>query len=303
MTIYLILAHRDIGHVEALVESLVPSKIVMHVDSKSKIGKRELKQIASYPNVLVVNSQDSINIRWGGFSQIAAMWVLLNTALKLLQPNEKMVFLSGSDFPLKAIEDIELELAQFDGVELMRYFFLDERKKDQDRWQKYHRWDWRFFKARGTLLCRANSLALRVLTVFETALRGRKVAPQFRIASSSTWFAISKECGEELKQMRNHKFDTFFRTVYAPDELYFATLFHMSSFSKRNLDRGDFHTNANQSRIWQVRNFTYVDASLDHFLTLKDLTLLEQSEFLFARKFDSNISKELRDLLLKRLSP
>jgi hypothetical protein len=229
------------------------------------------------------------------------MWLLIEESLKYLVPKEKIVFLSGSDFPLKSRKEIEVYLNHFENIEFMRYFFLDDRTKDRNRWQAYNRWDWRIFKSRASKMYRLNSLFIRCCGVLETAIRGRKTSPYSPLASSSQWFAISKECVEELKNLRDKAYDSFFKTAFAPDELYFATLFSRSSFSRKNIDGGAFSPQSTNSRIWQASNLTFVDESFDRFLDIGDMQNLSDLRFLFARKFDSRQSKHLVQTIVTEL--
>jgi hypothetical protein len=300
MTVFLILGHRDPAHVNMLVEALSPSKIILHVDRKSELRKHGAL-LHAHENLMVLDSKYSINVKWAGFSQIRAMWLLMEEALKYLAPKEKIIFLSGGDFPLKSVTKIESYIDNFENLEFMRYFFLDGRIKDRNRWETFNRWDWRIFKDRTSKMYRVNSLLIRCCGVLETAIRGRKTSPDWPLASSSQWFAISRECIEELKKLRDRAYDAFFETSFAPDELYFATLFSRSSFSKKNIDGGEFIPNSNNSRIWQASNLTFVDESFNRFLDIEDLQHLSDSSFLFARKFDSKQGKHIVETIISEL--
>ncbi len=293
MIVFLILAHRDFDHLLRLIDSLDGQRIVLHMDKSSSDLWNKSEIFRAKKNLILINRNDSFNVRWAGYSQILAMLLMMKTAIELMESGERMMFLSGSDYPIKSKAEIESKFASQPSLEFLRYYKLDDRAKDIDRWASFHRWDFRFFKKRGTFLNRLNSLFIRFLTCFETMIRGRKEAPSFPLYAGSQWFAISKECAQELIKLRNHHFDNFFKTMFAPDEVYFHTLFSLSSYSNSNIDKGVFKTIQNGSRLHQVRNLTYVDESLNKWLDKDDLGTLLESEFLFARKFDSKISEEL----------
>lgn len=297
ITTFLVLAHRDVQHLRELICALDGNRIIIHIDRKSEINHSTLIDLCQNSNVILIDKNHSINVKWGGFSQVRAMLILIQTALPLMSPREKMMFVSGSDFPIRSSKDITNFFSDVIETEYLRYYSLDNRKKDTSRWQSYHRWDFRIFKKRGSFLNRLNSLCIRIVTWFETLLRGPKSIPEFRLMAGSQWFAISKECAEEMLQLRSKNFDRFFKTMFAPDEVYFATLFAMSKFAKSNVDSGALICNSVSSRVFQARNLTYVDESLNKWLDMDDLDRIKNSNFLFARKFDSNISLELRSLL------
>lgn len=298
MTVYLILGHRDPVQINLLIETLSPSKIILHVDKKSHLRKK-ISLIESRSNLTIIDSKSSISVKWAGFSQVQAMWLLIDEALRILTPKEKIVFLSGSDFPIKSMIEINDFLERSIHTEYMRYFFLDEREKDRNRWQNYHRWDWRVFKTQKGILYRLNSFFIRICSFLETTVRGKKSTLNAPLACGSQWFAISRECIVELKELRSQEFDSFFQTTFAPDELYFATLYSQSSYAKKNIDNGEFVPNLEVSRIWQASNLSYVDESFNRYLEISDLLQLSKSKYLFARKFDSQISREILDKLIQ----
>jgi len=298
--VFLILAHRDFDHLLRLIDSLDGQRIVLHMDKSSSDLWNKSEIFRAKKNLILINRNDSFNVRWAGYSQILAMLLMMKTAIELMESGERMMFLSGSDYPIKSKAEIESKFASQPSLEFLRYYKLDDRPKDIDRWASFHRWDFRLFKKRGTFLNRLNSLFIRFLTFFETMIRGRKEAPSFPLYAGSQWFAISKECAQELIRLRNHHFDNFFKTMFAPDEVYFHTLFSLSSYSNSNIDKGVFKTIQNGSRLHQVRNLTYVDESLNKWLDKDDLGTLLESEFLFARKFDSKISEQLIYAILSR---
>ena len=294
MATFLILAHRDLKHLLLLIESLSGHRIFVHVDRKSKKLRKEIDLLPFNPKVTILNQEKCVNIKWGGFTQVQAMLVLIQEALPMMKNEEKLMFLSGSDMLIQSSAMLSKVLDHEPHREFLRYFPLDARKKDLRRWRSYHRWDLRFLsKKRGGIIYRANSLFIRIMGIFETILRGAKMNPGFELFSGSQWFAVSKECAEEILRLRSKSFDKFFESMFAPDEVYFATLFSLSSFSKANVDGGPMLCHNGISRVWQARNLTYVDESLDRWLNLEDLDSIRESGFIFARKFDSELSRDL----------
>lgn len=293
MATFLILAHRDLRQLMRLIESLSGHRLVVHVDRKSKTMRKELDLLRFPPNVHILDKRQSINVKWGGFTQVKAMLLLIQEALPNMESNEKLVFLSGSDMLVRSPTILSDTLEKNPNCEFLRYYPLDGRKKDRRRWQNYHRWDYRLFKKRAGLPHKFNTVALRICGIVETFVRGKKSQPEFELYAGSNWFAISKECAMEMLRLRTNYYDSFFKSMYAPDEVYFATLFSLSSFSKSNIDKGSMRFYDNRSRVWQARNLTYVDESLNTWLTVKDFDSIRESGFLFARKFDSELSEEL----------
>lgn len=301
MITYLILAHRDLEHLRELVAALGGNRIFIHLDKKSAISRSAVLALCDNQNIYLIEEKSSINVHWGGFSQIQAMLLLIQVALPHMAPREKLMFLSGSDFPIRSYKEIQEKFSDNVEKEYLRYYPLDDRKKDVKRWRLYHRWDLRIFKKRGSILNRFNSLCLKILTILETFFRGAKKNPGYILMAGSNWFAISRECAENMLSFRNEEYDKFFKSMFAPDEVYFATLFAMSNYWNLNMDRGAYECNSHSSRLFQVRNLTYVDESLNKWLDMEDLERIQGSNFLFARKYDSELSLNLRNHLKDRL--
>jgi hypothetical protein len=301
MITFLILAHRDYEHLKRLVRVLEGNRVIIHLDKKSKIQRSQIDNLITSSKVIVIEKNRSINVQWGGFSQVRAMLLLMQTALPLMAQKEKLMFLSGSDFPLVGSQVISAHLSQEIATEYLRYYPLSESKKDIHRWSLYHRWDFRIFKKRGSFLNRMNTLILKLLTKVELVLRGPKINPGFTLMAGSQWFAVSKECAENMLKIRSELFDKFFSTMFAPDEVYFATLFSLSDYARLNVDKGPHICDSKSSRLFQVRNLTYVDESLNKWLSLEDLNVLLNSSFIFARKFDSRVSDSLRSSLINHI--
>jgi hypothetical protein len=242
-------------------------------------------------------------VNWAGFSQVEAMLALMNCALPSMDKDDRIMFLSGSDFPIRDLQTINQFFSRHPETEFLEYFYLEGRNSDVRRSSNYHRWDLRYFKKRGSLFYKFNTLMIRILTVLETILRGKKEFTSLHLASGSQWFSITKSCASELLSLRTVEYDLYFKTYFAPDESYFATLFSQSKFNKSNLNRGALTPVAGKSRLWQARNLTYVDETLDRWLTLLDLPNLVKSNYLFARKFDSALSSSLVVHLEKTIRP
>lgn len=302
MATFLILAHSDLEHLKELLMALKGNRIIIHLDKKCIVSRSQLTELIKNANAQLIDEEKSINVQWAGFSQVRAMLLLMQTALPLMDSQEKLIFISGCDYPIRPLDEILSCLDNSVAMQFLRYYPLDERKKDLRRWSLYHRWDFRLFKKRGSYLNRLNSLLIRLLTILELLLRGRKINPGYPLMAGSQWFAISKECVEDMLKIRDKHFDRFFSTMFAPDEVYFHTLFAMSKFAKSNMDNGICKCNSDSSRVFQVRNLTYVDESMNKWLNLEDLEKISRSNFLFARKFSSDISSGLRAHLKKSLA-
>lgn len=93
---YLIMAHHRIDLLQMLINSIDDERndIIVHIDKKSKMKSTEL----SCKNARLV-FVDSIDVRWGGYSQVECEYLLLKKA-KSLGFHLYYHFLTGVNYPL-----------------------------------------------------------------------------------------------------------------------------------------------------------------------------------------------------------
>ncbi len=108
-TLYLIASHTNPGQVERLARLLARGggerDVLIHHDAKS----RDIPDIAGIGNTFLYPSP--VAVHWGDFSQVrlfldVCLWALEHHAFDWL------VFLSGQDYPIRKIEEIEADLSR-----------------------------------------------------------------------------------------------------------------------------------------------------------------------------------------------
>jgi hypothetical protein len=108
--------------------------------------------------------------------------------------------------------------------------------------------------------------------------------------TGSSYWCITRELAKHIAEFvnNNQKFVQFFKHVFGPDELMFATLIMNSPF-KGNV------VNDN------LRCIRWLGGPHPHIWVTEDFPILAKSRALFARKFDAAVDTEIFDLIDSKL--
>lgn len=217
---------------------------------------------------------------------IAAELDLLEAAMKSGE-YDYLHLLSGQDLPLKTADEIH---EWFDIHQGENYIDMDMNPEHQqnavDRISKY--WIFQDCIGRNTgmvaqFLRKAEALCSKIQKVLKID-RTRKIP--MKIHKGAQWFSITEEMAQELLTYRK-KIKKWFRMGLCADELFVQTIACNSPLKD---------TIVNDSlRIidWERgKPYTY---------TKEDEKLLLNSEGLFARKFCTEVDKEIVDIVYKRV--
>ncbi|HRH51328.1 MAG TPA: beta-1,6-N-acetylglucosaminyltransferase [Panacibacter sp.] len=272
---YLVQAHDNYEHLQKLIYALDEpySEFYIHIDKKSAMPSFKAA------NIFFISERQ--NIHWGGFSQVRATLLLLQTAVK--SNCDYYAFISGADYPVKSNSflhnllknggeyiHIEEGVNTYNPLSRYKYYYFTDR---------YNRRDKKSLKA--IIFLKAEKL-LRSLRF------KKKIA--FNIFVGAQWFVLSKACVDYiLTQVETDKrYIQFFKSAFCPDESFFQTIIGNSPFYQ------------------QVRGYlTYTDWSVDPgpaLINENHLSVLKQlNDKFFARKFNDQsadiidkIDKELR---------
>lgn len=102
--IYLILVHENPQQIERLINALNDEKSVfyLHLDSKSDLS--EFMYLADRKNVKIISER--VDCIWADFSLVLATMSLIKEALNN-HSSGMCVLLSGSDYPIKSLSNIQ----------------------------------------------------------------------------------------------------------------------------------------------------------------------------------------------------
>jgi hypothetical protein len=291
--VYCILAHKNPIQIKELVALLDDEKTLFFIHLDKKVNQKEYEQLLQKSSCHFVKNR--VSCSWGKYSLVQAA---LNT-MKEVQDfmnvnystfNYHFIMLSGEDLPLKSNKYIDDFLQSNKESSFINYWQLP-----YDKW-----WRGGFFRLENFYFFQykeypkvnywINRIIKKINLNFLFPLnRFNKVFPDFKIYGSSQWMILNQNLMTFIleKSKENSKFNSIFRYVLAPDELYFATLILnfdvLKQFSIHNIKT-------------HLVDFIGAEAS-PQYLQIENIEKNNTKEILFARKFDSNINRKTMEFI------
>ncbi len=266
--------------VRRLALELAGRPVVVHVDAATDIAPFE-----RIPGVRLV--RDRVRVNWGGFSMVDAILRLYRDCLDELgdEPNAAVALLSGSDYPVRPIEEFEEYVASAPWSEHIRAVPLIAGDRIQEN-RIRRRWLFDLVRPGHSGWRRRRNAAIRRALALVLPRRSLDSYRPFTPAVSSQWTLLSRACLEELLPIAHDAaYQKLFRRTFAPDELFFATLVHSSPWGIRTQFGG---LEARGDRLTtEFPNFHFIDPSVAVWLDASYARRVEESRAFFARKLRS----------------
>ncbi len=319
--VYLIASHVNPRQIVRLVRTLrdgsPTASIVIHHDySRSYLDPTAFAGIDSVHII-----EDYISVRWGRFSQVAMVLHAFEWALSHLE-FDWLVFISGQDYPIQPLSQIErfLETTPYDGF--MRGVALEESipcgpdecsigqvsgKLCLDCVSRYYYQYYdlyshslpprlrRILKRVGRSLYRAQSPVQVRLIPYNVEPRlvigirspVTPFTPDFKCYKGSQWFTLNHSCIQYIRQfVRTHaRFVRYYQRTLMPDESFFHTII---------LNHPAFKILNDNKRFVSWRDHT---APSPQVLRAQDFEHIIASNQHFARKFDVNVDAAVLGML------
>lgn len=247
--LYLIASHTNPEQVTRLVRTIRSnssnSYILIHHDYSSSILDRSAFEPMS--NVWVM--EDFIPVTWGEFSLVAMELHCIRWLLSHAVCFDWLVFLSGQDYPIQPLSEIEqfLQETEYDGF--MEYFpAIDPPLEVTDsglRWQAdtgFKRFFYHHYKLPGSAIF--NSLCFKLgrlinskqsLFTLSADRNGSKLGircaatpfnSDFQCYAGSQWHTLSRRCIQYVYDFveQNPSFVKHYQKTTIPDESFFQTI-------------------------------------------------------------------------------
>ena len=315
---YLILAHHDSNHLERLIKAInYKAHIFIHLDKKTSIDSYQ--HIANIESVTFISNR--VKVYWGGISMVTAILSLIEAALTSEEDFSHLVLLSGNDYPIKLASNFYDFLENNPDRQFIKCINIDRSPKpSQKRVDRY--WFIEPFqpfvkdKIFRSLLQKVLNLTIK-----------RRLPSNISFAWGSGNWAITAECADFiLKFSRQYpELLRFCRYSHCPDEFFFHTVVANSPFLK---EAGSLqeeirwpHEVSNitlnfEGRVWVEEDYEFLEdlsfgiepSSKRMSISLERVmgaSLIRQtfdySSFFFARKFTTQKSSSLLDLIDKKL--
>ena len=289
---YLIMAHNNYDILKKLISLLDHSRndIYIHIDKKSSFDNfQELQELVRYSKIYIYKE---IKVYWGHISQVNTEIFLLEQAVK----NKYLYYhlLSGVDLPIKNQDYIHSFFEEHIGFEFVHFSYKQVPKRELEFVDKYHYFQ-KFLKINkykiiNKILTTIEKFHLFIQKIFFVK-RNRKINFQ----KGANWFSITNSFAQYVISEKDWIESTFKYTKSA-DEFFLQTLLINSDFKNKlynNTFYDDYH--ACMRYIDWTRGGPYI-------FKLSDFEALMQSDYLWARKFDSNVDKDIVEKIYSFLS-
>jgi hypothetical protein len=280
-----ILAHQDPQHLVRLAQRLAPYRAVVHLDRKSDRPAFE-RALTYSPNAFLLPETESFDVRWAGMSVVDAEFAVLERARTFTAPNDYIVLLSGADYPLRPVAELDRFLSSSGGTQFIRYFRIRDASK-RLHWSitSRHFNDWRPLGNPYGILHRKVNTAIR-LAIGRIITRARPprlpggIDPVF----GSQFFGLTRECVDEVLGLRTEALDAFFKNVYSPDEKYIHTLVSLSSYHEKTPDGGYAAAPVRDETSASWMSNLHHPLPITKWYTLADWDEVSESDMWFLRK-------------------
>jgi hypothetical protein len=289
---YLIVAHTDPNILKRLIISLNSNAdFYIHLDKKVERALFQT-QFYDFENVYFIN--DNHWVQWAGFGIVAAQISLIKIALKSKQDYIRLVHLSGLDYPLmsnnKLYKYFSIENVEYiSGYNITKSSQINQKKR-VTRYHLFKNVQGRTNKAYKILgyLCLKLSDLLPFKKQDIVSIDG-KVADIF---FGSQFFAVTPAfAGYFLEVVKNNPLlVNYFKTSFAPDELFVQTIFFNSSFSDK-ADSVLLNKECDLHKLASLHYFEYTSSI--KVLSNDDYETVMNSGKFFMRKVTTKKSIEL----------
>ncbi|KGN84273.1 hypothetical protein HQ41_05325 [Porphyromonas sp. COT-290 OH860] len=285
---YLIMAHTDKYLLQVLVRMLDDERndIYLHVDKKWKEFSPSFLSVV-HANLYILDKR--IDARWGHANLIEVEYNLFEEAYRR---GGYLYYhlLSGVDLPIKSQDYIHRFFYEHQGTEFVSYW--DPHQPNYDAklkisryylFMKYEKISWRL---PSILIAKCRELLGRILPQ-------RKAEYEYK--KGSQWISIT---GRAVSMLLEHRPFVQRRAKYtrAGDEIFLQTLLWEYMHDSLHVYKGTY----DRAAMREVRWAPYAN-SPDTY-TMKDKDFLLASDMLFARKFSSEVDREIIDFIQKEFA-
>lgn len=286
---YLILAHKYPSQLFRLYRALNDefSSFFIHIDGKADIEK--FQRLITDKTVTWV---DRVETNWGEFSLVEAVLNLLQSVKDTGQRFDRILLLSGQDYPIKSNLVINEYLRQSAQSNFIEYHALPDPAKWKPNGGLY-RVNKYFLGLRFHQRYKAK--ALNFLAMVFPQLE-RQMPKGMKAYAGSMWWIIDDYSINYILDyvQKNPGYVAFHKNTFAADELFFHMILLNATDEKL---RGSIVNDDKRFIKWKDLN-----ASHPEQLEEKDLEEIRQSDALFARKFDITEDDEILNLIEQQRS-
>jgi len=282
---YIILIHKNPEQVCRLIQKLDDANSTFFVHLDKKAVSEDFEEVFNQGQH--VKRVESVSTNWGEYSLVKATLNCLTAVQNSKVPFDRVILLSGQDYPIKSNAEIDTYLSSSPHRVFIEHFSIPNHEKWQPNGGLY-RVD-KYF--RGLLIHQKYTAKALNFLALVSPLFGRKMPAGMEPYAGSGWWVMDMYAVEFILTyiLNNPSYANFHRHTFAPDEVFFQMLL----------------LNANDDRLRQsivsdnLRFIKWKDKRAAHpeVIGREDLSAMMQSKALFARKFDLDKDAEIFDLI------
>lgn len=293
---FLISTHTDVSQLKRLVEALPDNSVsFIHVDGKVDIAPFKEAFIGDERVVFI---EHRVNVKWGSINEVEYQMELVRTALNSGEQFDRLITISGMDYPVWSKEQIVQFFEQDREKEYLTAIDVSFPWRMSAIYQQYFFWvhkpgsGWKYY------VTRALGRTLRLLGV-KKPLRRKIGDKTYKLYKGAAWWAITPK----LAKVILHEWDTneelkdWLKWCMCPAELFVQTVALNDEVwrEKCMLDNEKYS-------LPMHTPLTYVTWVNEEIKTLdeSDYDKIIQSNKMFCRKVASGKSDGLIELITKK---
>ena len=278
---YLIMAHHRMDLLQSLVFALdhENNDLYIHIDKKCN------EQTRIISNKSKVYFLERMDVRWAGYSQVECEYRLLKLALSSDEQYQYLHLLTGASFPIKSNQFI----FNFFNENYGKQFIGFDNNLDYSSRAKYRflfnelgkpksRFDYGLLSIRNHYIQLQKKLRINRFAKFN--MQFKKGLAYWSITESCAKYILEKE--KIVKKM--------LRYSVSGDEVFVQTLVYNSPFKDSIYDLTNEYEGCLVAAAW--KKFVGEDR-IGHNFLLKDFNILEESDLLYALKFEGQEGVDL----------
>lgn len=270
----LIHAHKCPEQLSRLISKLIHPDVDIYVNIDAKVDISNFKSLIK--NACFIENR--VEVVWGRFSQVEQILNSFQEIISKTKNYSHILFISGQDYPVCAIDDILKVHKQNEFKSFINYF-----KLGSDDWSILMKKRYEYWHFLSKYDPRGNHYIKKIIQKFGY----RRKFPFRESYYGACWFSLSIEAVQYLLNFTrsNPYVVKFFEYSGCADEIYIQSVLLNSGIKDKMINN-------------IYRYFDWNDKGKSpKILTITDLGKIRASKAWFARKFDINVDSKILDKL------
>lgn len=294
---FMVTAYVDPEQLARLIKALSTKDrdFYIHIDAKIDITPFRSGVAALHnENVFFIKDEDRVAVYWGGYSQIQSQLALMKTILESGVEYERIVHITGTDYPLWTNGEIDAYFESRRDTEFIMGYEFEKAKNPIRKYKVSRYWFFDYRKYPGFRYI--EPMVKHIANLFS----GQKVAlikkSGYSLYYGSEYWALTRECLEYVYStyINDRVLQKLMETSFVPSEIYVQTILYNSKYKDKLFGSPDYNVDR-VSRLTPLHYFLY-EERIQEF-DEHDLPMLLFFDKMFFRKARTGISDKLMDTI------